>query len=122
MRILTSLQSHRRVRAIDAVVLLRRAAHGVVRVHESIRHRTIVRHSEVVNTLAQAVLIRWCLRRAAHVPLKRDFRGPFDLVVDALARILEPVEGEVVEERRDRVLWDPGVRELRYLELLGAAV
>ena len=85
------MHSHRCIRAVNAVVILRCPAHGVVSVHESVRHRAIVRHGEVVDTLAQAVFIRLSLRRAANVPLERDFTA-VNLVVNALARLLLPVE------------------------------
>ena len=115
------MHSHRCIRAVNAVVILRCPAHGVVSVHESVRHRAIVRHGEVVDTLAQAVFIRLSLRRAANVPLERDLAA-VDLVVNALTRLLPAVKEQVVEERRDGVLRDAGVGEGVYLELRGAAV
>ena len=115
------MHSHRCIRAIDAAIILRRLAHGVVSVHESVRHRAIVRHREVVDTLAQTILIRWSLRRTTDVPLERDLTAA-DLVIDALARLLLSVKEEVVEERRDGVLRDAGVGERVDLELRGAAV
>lgn len=115
------MESYRCIRAVDTAVILRRLAHSVVSVHESVRHRAIVRHSEVVDTLAQTILIRRRLRRAANIPLERDLAA-FDLVVNALTRLLPPVEEQVVEERRDGVLRDAGVREGVDLELRGAAV
>ena len=118
---LTSLESHRSIRAIDAAVILRRLTHGVVGMHESIRHRAVVRHSEVVDTLAQTVFVRLSLSRAADVPLERDFAA-VDLIVNALARLLPAVEEEVVEERCYGVLWDGRVGEGVDLELRGAAV
>lgn len=75
----------------------------------------------MVNALAQTILIRLSLRRAANVPLESDFTA-VNLVVDALTRLFLPVQEKVVEERRDSVLRDSGVGEGVDLELRGAAV
>jgi hypothetical protein len=75
----------------------------------------------VVNTLAQPVFIRLSLRRAANVPLKSNLAA-VDLVVDALAGLLAAIEEQIIEERRDSVLRNGGVREGVDLELRGAAV
>jgi hypothetical protein len=115
------LHAHRRIRAINAAVILRRITHGVVSVHERVRHRTIIRHGEMVNTLAQPILIRLSLRRAPNVPLESDFAA-IDLIVDPLAGLLLAVEEQVVEERRDSILRDGGVGEGVDLKLRGAAV
>lgn len=115
------MESNRRIRAVDTAVILRRLAHGVVCVHESVRHRAVVRHGEVVNTLAKPVFIRLSLRGTTDIPLVRDLAA-VDLVVNALTRLLLAVEERVVEERRDSVLGNAGVGEGVDLELRGAAV
>ena len=115
------MHSHRSIRAIDAAVILRRFTHSVVSVHESVWYRAIVRHSEVVDTLAQTILIRLSLRRAANVPLESDFTA-VNLVINALTRLFLPVQEQVVEERRNSVLRDTGIGEGVDLELRGAAV
>ena len=115
------MQSHRCISAIDAAIASRRVANGVVSVHESVRHRAVIRHSEVVDALAQAVFVGRRLRRATDVPFEGDLAA-FDLVVDPLTRLLLAVEEQVVEEWRDSVLRDGGVGEGVDLELRGAAV
>jgi len=121
-KVLTPLHPHGSVSAIDAFVALRLIAHLVISVDERVRHRAIVFHGEMVNTLAQAVLVGLQLGGAAHVPLERDFGAAFDLVVEALARVLPAVQHDVVVEGRDGVFWDRGVGKLAGLELRGAAV
>jgi hypothetical protein len=76
----------------------------------------------MVDALAQPLLVGFRLRRAADVPLQRNFTVAFDLVVNALARGFVAIEHEVVEEGRDGVLRDAGVGEVLDLELGGAAV
>ena len=120
-RKLTSLHAHCRISAINPTIVLRRITHSVVSVQERIRHRTIIRHSEMVNTLAQPILIRGSLCRAPNVPLERDFAA-IDLVVKALAGLLAAVEEQIIEERRDSVLGNVGVGEGVDLELRGAAI
>lgn len=119
--ILTSLQSYCCTRSIDARILLFRVTEVIVRVDKRIRYSTIVRHCEVIDTLAQARLIRIRLRRASNVVFPRDFSS-FDLVVDSLTWVPPAVKEHVVEERNDAVLWYCGVREPIHLELLRATV
>jgi hypothetical protein len=115
------LESHRCIRAIDTAVILRCFTHSIVSVHESVRHRAVVRHGEVVDTLAEPVFIGLSLRRAADVPLVRNLAA-VNLVVNPLAGLFLAVEEEVVEERRDGVLGNAGVGEGVDLELRGATV
>lgn len=75
----------------------------------------------MVDTLAQTILIRLSLCRAANVPLESDFTA-VNLVVNALTRLFLPVQEKVVEERRNGVLRDTGVGEGVDLKLRGAAV
>lgn len=75
----------------------------------------------MVDTLAQTILIRLSLRRAANVPLESDFTA-VNLVVNALTRLFLPVQEQVVEERRNSVLRDTGIGEGVDLKLRGAAV
>jgi len=110
------LQSHRCISAIDAAIASRRVANGVVSVHESVRHRAVIRHSEVVDALAQAVFVGRRLRRATDVPFEGDLAA-VDLVVNALTWLFPAVEEEIVEERPDGVLGDARVGERVDLEL-----
>ena len=75
----------------------------------------------MVDTLAQTILIRLSLRRAANVPLESDFTA-VNLVINALTRLFLPVQEQVVEERRNSVLRDTGIGEGVDLKLRGAAV
>ena len=110
------MHSHRRISAIDTNIILRRAPHSIISVHKSVRHSTIIRHSKVINTLAQAIFISLRLRRAANVPLVGNLAA-IDLVVNALTRVLPAVQEEIVEEWRDGVLRDGRVWEMVGLEL-----
>jgi len=79
----------------------------------------------MVDTAAQPLLVRGFLRRAAHVPLESNLRaGPlaFELVKDALARVLGAVQHEVVEEGGYRVFGDGAAGESVDLVLGGATV
>lgn len=114
---LTSLHPHHGRSPIDPVIARRRVPHLIVSEDERIRRRAIVRDSEMVNALTQALLVGRQLGHTADIPLESNFGAAFDLVVEALARGFFAVQHEVVEEGGDGVFGYRGVGELPDLEL-----